>query len=138
MKNNKKLPRLKSLRLYRNQNLFFSRFHEISVNSLERFGLFIIQLQHVSLDRYAVWIFLEPRAKDVYPSSCCHFDSIFVRYIYIYTIPREKRASIEMLIDRNVEIKQDLRISTWQPRTRLEPTSKNFWIVFTGKSSWIE
>lgn len=46
--------------------------------------------------------------------------------IYIYTIPREKRASIEMLIDRNVEIKQDLRISTWQPRTRLEPTSKNF------------
>lgn len=32
--------------------------------------------------------------------------------IYIYIpIPREKRAPIEMLIDRNVEIKQDLRIS---------------------------
>lgn len=60
------------------------------------------------------WIFLEPCAKDVYPSSCCHFNSIFIRYIYIYignTISREKRASIEMLIDRNVEIKQDLRIS---------------------------
>lgn len=61
-----------------------------------------------------MWIFLEPCAKDVYPSSCCYFNSIFIRYIYIYienTIPREKRASIEMLIDRNVEIKQDLRIS---------------------------
>lgn len=32
-------------------------------------------------------------------------------YISENTIPREKRASIEMLIDRNVEIKQDLRIS---------------------------
>ena len=62
------------------------------------------------------WSHVQRTSIRVAAATSIQFSSPIYTYIYIYiyigdTIPREKRASIEMLIDRNVEIKQDLRIS---------------------------